>query len=352
MPVTSSVDDGSSPTAESFPPEEVIFGCSAAMAAIRQTVAKIAHTNLPVVLRGKGGTGKELLARWIHVHSQYSHGEFVKINCAAIPNQLLESELFGYEKGAFTGAYASKLGMVELANKGTLFLDEIAELDPCMQAKLLQFLQDGSFFRIGDETGKQRFVDTRLICATSQDLEKLIKTSRFRADLFYRINVVQLGLPSLCDRREDIPQLADYLRRKYEIQFGKTSEPFRPEALDRLQNMSWPGNVRELSNEVARYVLIGSDGLISSAPSRQTEGKSGTAADANAGLPLKRIAREAIRQMERNVIQQALWANKWNRRKTAQSLKISYRALIYKISEAGLSSRNSSSKRDPAGNRQ
>jgi two-component system response regulator AtoC len=341
MPVADSNNKGLLATTNFLPPEEIIFGRSAAMNAVRRILAKLAGTNIPVVLNGEGGTGKELLARWIHTHSLHSNGEFVKVNCAAIPNLLLESELFGYEKGAFTGAVSSKPGRFELANNGTLFLDEIEDLDLSLQGKLLHFLQDGSFCRIGDNT--ERLIDTRLICATNKDLEEQIKRNRFRADLFYRINVVQLRLPNLRDRREDIPELAEYLRTRYEKQFEKRAAPFRPEMLGYLQNRSWPGNVRELSNEIARYVLIGSDGSIDGDQSRGWESASVTAAAGKGAVSLKRIAKEAVREMERNVILQALRANQWNRRKTAQTLKISYRALIYKISEAGLSSKSSSS---------
>jgi two-component system response regulator AtoC len=341
MPVADSNNKGLLVTTNFLPPEEIIFGRSAAMNAVRRTLGKLAGTNVPVVVNGEGGTGKEILARWIHAHSPYSNGEFVKVNCAAIPNLLLESELFGYEKGAFTGALSSKPGRFELANNGTLFLDEIDDLDLSLQGKLLHFLQDGSFCRIGDNL--ERLIDTRLICATNKDLEEQIKTNRFRADLFYRINVVQLRLPNLRDRREDIPELAEYLRARYEKQFEKKTAPFRPEMLGYLQNRSWPGNVRELSNEIARYVLIGSDGSIDDDQPQRRESASVTAAAGKGAVSLKRIAKEAVREMERNVILQALRANQWNRRKTAQDLKISYRALIYKISEAGLSTKSSSS---------
>jgi two-component system response regulator AtoC len=331
-----------------LPPESVIFGCTRAMSLVRQRAEKVASTNVSVLVEGEGGTGKELSARWIHGRSPRSSGPFVKVNCAAIPGSLLESELFGYEKGAFTGAYNRKPGRVEQADLGTLFLDEIADLDLSLQSKLLHFLQDGRFTRIGDTS--ERSVDIRLICATHKNLSEEVDSGKFRADLFYRINVVQLGLPQLRKRREDIPQLANYLRVKHEKQFGKTTEPFRPETLEYLQNLIWPGNVRELSNEVARYVLIGFDGLTSGHPPRRTGSDSGTSGATNAALPLKQIAREAVRETERSVILQALKANQWNRRKTAQSLKISYRALIYKITEAGLSTKSSPSKSAAAAN--
>src|SRR6266481_4434426 len=208
---------------DSLPPDAVLFGRSAAMMEVRSLAAKVSNSNAPVLLCGDGGTGKEALARWIHKHSGSAGGQFVKVNCAAIPGTLLESELFGYVKGAFTGAHVSKPGRVELAQNGTLFLDEIAELDFGLQSKLLQFLQDGSFCRIGDT--EERAVNTRLVCATQRDVAKQTESGRFRTDLFYRINVVQLNLPRLRERREDIPVLAEYFRREHMKQFGKECEP-------------------------------------------------------------------------------------------------------------------------------
>ena len=206
-----------------LPPDEVLFGRSAAMSKVRSLAAKVCNIDAPVLLCGDGGTGKEAVARWIHVHSRNAAGHFVKVNCAAIPGSLLESELFGYEKGAFTGARLSKPGRVELAQKGTLFLDEIADLDSGLQSKLLQFLQDGTFSKIGGTEGK--LVDTRLICATNKDLREEIDSGTFRADLFYRINVVQMRLPRLRERSEDIPVLAEYFLTLFQNRFAKPAEP-------------------------------------------------------------------------------------------------------------------------------
>jgi two-component system response regulator AtoC len=317
------------------PPDTILFGNSVVMAEIRQRVQKICQMNVPVLLCGPGGSGKEALARWIHAHSCYANGEFVKVNCAAIPGALLESELFGYERGAFTGAQNAKPGRVELAHQGTLFLDEIADLDPALQSKLLHFLQDGTFSRIGDHA--ERTVDTRLMCATNRDLETEIRAGRFRADLFYRINVVQFRLPKLSERREDIPEIAEYFRLHYQKQFAKECEPIGIEMLGYLRSQDWPGNMRELSNGIARYVLIGPEAL--TAPPAQKRRPAASVGENGNGVQLKRIAKDAIREMERNVILEALRAHQWNRRKTAQALKISYRALIYKIRDAGLGSR-------------
>jgi two-component system, NtrC family, response regulator AtoC len=320
-----------------LPPDEVLFGRAPVMQGVRQWATRICGTNVPVLLSGSGGTGKEVLARWIHNHSPWSNGEFVKVNCAAIPGTLFESELFGYEKGAFTGAHISKPGRVELAHNGTLFLDEIADLNLALQSKLLQFLQDGRYSRIGGES--ERTVETRLICATGRNLEQEIEAGRFRADLYYRINVVRLRLPRLRERCEDIPLLAEYFREQFQNKFAKESEPFSPEMLRYLQNLEWPGNIRELSNGIARHVLIGAEAKIAQDPIGR-ERDSGRGNSNGAGiLPLKQLAKEAVREREKSLILEALQTHQWNRRKTAQALKISYRALIYKIRNAGLLAR-------------
>jgi two-component system response regulator AtoC len=333
---------------DQVPPDPVLFGRSVVMAELRQRAEKICRTNVPILLCGEGGTGKEALARWIHVNSEYASGEFVKVSCAAIPGTLLESELFGYEQGAFTGANVAKPGRVEMAHRGTLFLDEIADLDPNLQCKLLQFLQDGTFSRIGDHT--ERRIDARLICATHTDLNREMEAGRFRQDLFYRIHGFRLKVPTLRERREDIPALAEFFRVHFEKQFGTQTDTFPPEMIQYLQNLNWPGNLRELSNGVARYVLIGPEAAIHQeyAPKkrkavRSTEGN---------GTPvtLKRLAKDAIRELERNAILEALRANQWNRRKTAQALKISYRALIYKIHDAGLMTRKATQRGEHATN--
>ena len=321
------------------PPEHVLFGTSPGMNEIRSQARRICRTNIPVLLTGDGGTGKEALARWIHANSEYSNGEFVKVSCAAIPGTLLESELFGYEKGAFTGANVAKPGRVELADRGTLFLDEIADLDLNLQSKLLHFLQDSTFSRIGDHM--ERKIDTRLLCATNKDLQVEAAEGRFRQDLFYRVHVFRLKLPMLRERREDIPMLAEYFRQIFQRQFGMQREAFPDEMLEYLRNLPWAGNIRELSNVVARYVLIGPEAMIAPENKPKKVSRVAETPDGN-HVPLKRMAKDAIKEMERSVILQTLRANQWNRRKTAQELKISYRALIYKIRDAGLISRRAS----------
>ena len=317
-----------------LPPEEVLFGRSEAMKGVRKRATKIAGTNVPILLCGPKGSGKEVLARWIHHHSRVASGQFVKVNCAAIPGTLLESELFGFEKGAFTGAHATKPGRVELAHNGTLFLDGIADLDLASQSKLLQFLQDGRFSRIGDEL--ERSVDTRLMCATDKDLEDEIAKGRFRADLYYRVNVVRLKLPALRERREDIPMMAEYFLARCQQQFQAQAEPLTMETLHYMQCLEWPGNIRELSNGIARHVVIGPEASILDDSARPASPPSPPAPAKNGVVPLKSLCKEAIRASEKNLILAALRANRWNRRKAAQELKISYRLLIYKIRDAGL----------------
>jgi two-component system response regulator AtoC len=304
------------------------------MAEVRNQARRISRTNVPILLAGAGGTGKEAIARWIHRNSEYSAGGFVKVNCAAIPGTLLESELFGYEKGAFTGANFSKPGRVELAHQGTLFLDEIADLDLHLQSKLLQFLQDGTFSRIGDQI--ERRIDARLLCATNKNLQVEVDAGRFRQDLYYRIHVFRLNLPLLRERRDDIPALAEFFRQHFQGQFGMVAEPFPAEMLEYLQSLAWPGNIRELSNVVARYVLTGPESMISPGDGPKKKRAKRSAATEGTPVTLKRMAKDAIRELERNVILETLRANRWNRRKTAHELKISYRALIYKIQDAGL----------------
>ncbi len=329
---------GSSPKAGELPPEEIIFGHSPTMASIRQKVQKILRADVPLLLQGESGAGKELLAQFIHSRSAFSSGRFVKVNCAAIPGALLESELFGYERGAFTGAHVSKPGRVELAKHGTLFLDEIADLDSGLQSKLLQFLQDGRFSPIGGAA--EKLVETRLICATNRDLQLEVDAGTFRADLYYRINVVRVTLPPLRERREDITLLAEYFHRQFQERFARPAEPLSKAMLRYFGSQNWPGNIRELSNSIARYVLMGADANIT--PEPVTGQMTGVpASNAPAGiLSLKQIAKAAVRDRERNFILQALRANQWNRRETARALKISYRTLIYKIREAGLPSRH------------
>ena len=223
---------------------------------------KVASANVPVLIQGESGTGKDIIARMIHGLSPWRNGPFVKVNCPAIPGTLLESELFGYEKGAFTGAYGSKPGRVELAHRGTLFLDEISELDLGLQSKLLQLLQDGQFCRIGAQEDKK--VEVRVVCATNRVLEAEIESGTFRQDLFYRINVVNLQMPPLRERRGDIPDLVTYFLEYYNRKYNCRARTLSGDLMNSLQKYHWPGNIRELENLIKRYVILGNEEVISS----------------------------------------------------------------------------------------
>lgn len=317
-----------------LPADEVIFGNSPAGEAVRLSAEMAATTHVPVLLQGQSGTGKEILARYIHCRSSWGNGAFVKVNCPAIPGTLLESELFGYQKGAFTGAYASKPGRVELADRGTLFLDEIAELDLALQAKLLQLLQDGQFCRIGAQ--EERRVEVRVVCATNRQLEKEIRLGTFRQDLFYRINVLTIELPSLQQRSCDIRTLVNYLLERHGNALNRPVRPLSEKAIAFLQTYDWPGNIRELETIIKRYVLSGSEAVIG----KSLENRQGNGLVAeiptNGPISLKDVTREAVREFESKLILKTLEANHWNRRTTARALSISYAALLYKMRAAGL----------------
>lgn len=322
---------------DTLPPFDIIFGRSEAMRAIREKMERLTGTNVPVLIHGESGTGKEVIARALHRTSPWSKGPFVKVSCPAIPATLMESELFGYEKGAFTGAYGTKPGRVEMANCGTLFMDEIAELDPGLQAKLLQVLQDGQFCRIGGKEDTR--VEARIVCATNRDLLEEIETGRFRADLFYRINVVNLHLPPLRERREDISGLVEYFFRSFCETFKRTTVPPSLRLLNFMHQYSWPGNIRQLENVVKRYVIFGSEEAITSdLVAQASNGAFLRLGEGNGPVALKELTQRAIQDLERKVILKTLQAHHWNRKQTARALKISYRALLYKIRNAGLES--------------
>ncbi len=343
MAVTASQNASFILTDVDFPPDEVIFGSSPAMEAVRLSVEMAASVNVPVLLQGESGTGKEIIARYIHLRSPWGSGAFVKVNCPAIPGTLLESEMFGYQKGAFTGAYTSKPGRVELAHRGTLFLDEIADLDPALQAKLLQLLQDGQFSRIGAAEDTQ--VEVRVVCATNKHLEQEIQTGGFRQDLFYRINVLTIELPSLQQRLCDLPMLVQYLQEKYASKFSRSVSPISPHMLGMLEKYNWPGNIRELENVIKRYVIVGSEEAIATSLENEPEEELDLAVPVNGVIELKEVARQAARRMERKVILKTLEAHRWNRKTTARALSISYAALLYKMREAGIPPRGSGRKK-------
>ena len=320
-----------------LPPDHIYFGPSETMQSVRQRVERAAALNVPILILGESGTGKEVLARFVHNRSPWANGPFVKVNCPAIPGTLLESELFGFEKGAFTGAHAAKPGRIELAENGTLFLDEIAELDASLQAKLLHVLQDGHFTRIGDH--EERRMNARVICATNRALQEEIQKGGFRSDLFYRINVISVTLPALRERREDIPYLAEYLRQAFNRRFDREAPKISKETLHTLQQRDWPGNVRELENCIARYVVLGSEEAFYAEGTERKTYNIAYDESADGNIPLKAIAQQVTRRMEHDVILKVLQANHWNRRKAAEVLKISYRALLYKVRQAGLPSK-------------
>ena len=304
------------------------------MQTARQKIDKVALSGVPILIQGDNGTGKGLMARFIHNLSPKPDAAFVKVNCAAIPGALLESELFGYEKGAFTGAHSSKPGRVELADGGTLFLDGIDEIDMSLQAKLLQLLQDGQYCRIGGQ--EDRRVRLRVICATHRRLEMEIASGRFRRDLFYRINVVSIELPPLRSRKEDIPELVAYFLQMHRARHNMQARPLSPAALDLLIKHSWPGNIRELENLIERYVILGSEEAISSELLNWEHSHAAPEIDLEGQIHLKKVTRQAVHDLERKIILSVLEANHWNRKRTASALKISYRALLYKIRQAGL----------------
>ena len=319
-----------------IPPEAVIFGHSEGMQALRERLDKVAGANVPVLIQGESGTGKDIIARMIHTLSPWKSGPFVKVNCPAIPGTLLESELFGYEKGAFTGAFGMKPGRVEMAHRGTLFLDEISELDLGLQSKLLQLLQDGQFCRIGAQEDKK--VEVRVVCATNRHLEHEIESGTFRQDLFYRINVVNLYLPPLRERRGDIEDLVHYFLEYYNRKYNCRARALSGEVMGLLQKYHWPGNIRELENLVKRYVILGNEEAISSDLVTREQEMFNPDINLDGPISLKKLTRQAVRELERKVILKVLQANHWNRKQSARALSISYRALLYKIRDAGLPS--------------
>lgn len=304
------------------------------MQVIRQKVKKVAASNIPVLIQGHNGTGKGVLASYLHRQSLMASGPFIKVNCAAIPGTLLESELFGYEKGAFTGAYTSKPGRVEMADGGTLFLDGIDEIHLGLQAKLLQVLQDGQFSRIGGREDIQ--VQTRFICAANRPLELEVSAGRFRQDLYYRINVVNLQMPPLTARVEDVPDLVSHFLERHRKRHDSSARPISPGLMHLLEGHAWPGNIRELENLIERYVILGTEEAVSAELLHSGRTRRVAELPLNGPVHLKSITRQAVQELERKIILNVLQANHWNRKRTASELRISYRALLYKIRQAGL----------------
>jgi len=302
------------------------------MAAVRERMDRIGGTTVPVLLQGESGTGKDVFARLLHLHSTRASHSFVKVTCPAIPHSLIESELFGYEKGAFTGAYTTKRGRVEVAHGGTLFLDEVGGLDMSIQAKLLQVLQDGSFMRVGGQDS--RSVNTRLICAANGDLRKQTEEGNFRLDFFYRINTVTIDLPPLRQRVADLPRLIEYFLEVHSTTYSLAPKPLSREIIRMMQQYNWPGNIRQLENLIRGYVLMGDEESL--AADLVPIARTGIVPEIDLANPisLKEITKAATRGLEREIILKVLQANGWSRRKTAKWLNISYRSLLYKLQDS------------------
>jgi DNA-binding NtrC family response regulator len=316
-------------------PECLLHGSSPALAEIRRVIERVAPTTATVLISGESGTGKEIVARSLHQRSDRAAAAFVKINCAAIPEGLLESELFGHEKGAFTGASSSKPGRFELADGGTLFLDEIGEMPLSAQPKLLRALQEGRFYRVGGTATVQ--VDVRLIAATNRDLRREVATGRFREDLYYRLHVVPLALPPLRERRADIPGLARFFIARVNRRLRREITGLEPLALERLCAHDWPGNLRELENAIERAILLCDGNLIRAHD--VLPGASGDApAPPTAGTPLRERIRRATRQIEREAILEALRLTDGNVTQAAQRLGLSRRGLQLKMRELEINS--------------
>jgi nitrogen regulation protein NR(I) len=324
-----------------------LVGQSASMRQIYEIVAKVADSPSTVLITGESGTGKELIARELHRRSSRRDKPLIKVNCAAIPKDLVESELFGYEKGAFTGAVGSKPGRFELADGGTLFLDEIGEIPVEMQVKLLRALQESEFERVGGI--KTLRVDVRLVAATNRDLEELIREGRFREDLYYRLAVVPIALPPLRDRREDIPLLVQVFIAKYDQRLGKKVERVDDEAMAMLLAYGWPGNIRELENLMERSVLFADGPVIhgASLPDALREKAPGPAVPiaavgplgaiaAPSGASMKEIVRQAQAELEKELIGRALEETGGNVTRAAKRLQISRKSLQVKMKELGL----------------
>ncbi|HET7788700.1 MAG TPA: sigma-54 dependent transcriptional regulator, partial [Myxococcales bacterium] len=312
------------------------------MIELQQIIAKVADAPSTVLIQGESGTGKELVATALHEKSSRREAPFIKINCAAIPRELVEAELFGFEKGAFTGAVQSKPGRFELADGGTLFLDEIGEIPIEMQVKLLRAIQESEFERVGGV--KTIRVEVRLIAATSRDLTREIAAGRFREDLYYRLNVVPVQLPPLRERRDDIPLLVEHFRQKYNARLKKDVERIEDDALLALSGYSWPGNIRELENVLERTILFAEHKIIHASdlpPSLQGQPalEEGAPATGPAGLapgPLKEIVKEQVQAIERDLIVRGLEVTGGNVTRTAKLLKISRKSLQMKMKEFSL----------------
>jgi two-component system response regulator AtoC len=329
---------------EQVPTGESIVWGSDAMREVRALLEQVADTDVTVLIQGESGVGKEIVARTAHELSPRRTQPFVKVNCAALPEDLLESELFGYEKGAFTGATGRKYGKFELAHKGMIFLDEIGEMSPSIQAKLLQVLQDGEFNRLGGNRDIR--VDVRVVCATNRRLVEMVAEGTFREDLYFRLNVVNVFIPPLRERREEVPLLIDNFLRRFSGRYGKRVRVLSPRLVDAIERYSFPGNVRELENMMKRVVVLENEEAILSEIQGvdRSDRRAGDAMRAlleeveqTAGdVPLREVGRRASQEAEREAIEQVLHHTNWNRKQAARLLGVSYKTLLHKIRDCGL----------------
>jgi two-component system response regulator AtoC len=316
------------------------IAASPAMRKIRAQVEQVASVNVPVLLLGESGTGKEVVARLIHKRSSRASRIFLKVNCAALPADLLESELFGYEAGAFTGANRPKPGKFEICDNGTILLDEIGELPSSLQAKLLHVIQDQEFSRLGSRSTIRK-VDVRILAATNVDIAAALAHKKLREDLYYRLNAFTLNLPPLRERREEIPLLLRQFMASYAGRYARAPLPLSPGLVDACVRYSWPGNLRELENFVKRYLILGDESLVRSELEANAEDRqvpTGTTKTMSGSLPagLKSLVRSIKDEAEIDAISRALAETNWNRKRAAQLLNISYKALLYKIRQYGI----------------
>jgi two-component system response regulator AtoC len=333
--------------------ETFFVAASANMRKLRSQAALVANVDIPVLMLGESGTGKEVMARLIHKLSPRAHRTFLKVNCAAVPADLLESELFGYEAGAFTGATHAKPGKFELCNRGTILLDEIGEMPPSLQAKLLHVLQDQQFSRLGSRSVVK--VDVRILAATNINIPEALASKRLREDLYYRLNAFTLQIPPLRERKEEIPILLKHFMARLSEQYARPPLPFSPELLEACANYPWPGNLRELGNFVKRYLVLGDEKLAINELQPRRDG-SGAQFDPPSGRGgsepgggLKSLARSAKDEAEAEAIAKALDETNWNRKQAAALLQISYKALLYKIRQYGIAQQAKIAQKQSAG---
>jgi two-component system response regulator AtoC len=352
------------------------WGDSPAMRQVAHVIEQVADSDVTVLIRGESGVGKELVARAIHQRSTRKQRPFVKVNCAALPAELLESELFGHEKGAFTGAATTRIGKFEQADTGTLFMDEIGEMKPALQAKLLHVLQDAEFTKLG--SNKRIQVDVRIVAATNRDLERMLMNGEFREDLYYRLKVIELTVPALRERRDEVPTLTDFFVARYSRKYNRPLKPISEQLRQLFMQYEWPGNIRELENMIKRVVILQDEHLVVREIERNMQRAaampvaSTAAVYAAAAMPvaagggpvafapppveaepsdaiddaepaeessgsLATVAKAAAMKAERAAIEQTLRQVHWNRRKAAQMLGVSYKTLLNKIKECGIS---------------